>query len=78
MKGSGRPRFAAVCLFQSWQRHAHAEELGFRDFTSFVPGEGESPTAGKLCVLHFFYRGSDNSRAREPALSDREEGMDLV
>ena len=33
---------------------------GFSRFLQLVPGEGESQTAGKLCVLHFFYRGRLN------------------
>jgi hypothetical protein len=27
---------------------------GFSRFLQLVPGEGESQTTGKLCVLHFF------------------------
>ena len=30
---------------------------GFSRFLQLVPGEGESQTTGKLCVLHFFYKG---------------------
>ena len=33
---------------------------GFSRFLQLVPGEGESQTTGKLCVLHFFYRGRLN------------------
>jgi hypothetical protein len=29
----------------------------FSRFLQLVPGEGESQTTGKLCVLHFFYKG---------------------
>src|SRR5215469_16800004 len=29
---------------------------GFSRFLQLVPGEGESQTTGKLCVLHFFYK----------------------
>src|ERR1043166_7094188 len=31
---------------------------GFSRFLQLVPGEGESQTTGKLCVLHFFYTRS--------------------
>jgi uncharacterized membrane protein YphA (DoxX/SURF4 family) len=30
---------------------------GFSRFLQLVPGEGESQTTGKLCVLHFSYKG---------------------
>src|SRR4029077_12524442 len=30
---------------------------GFSRFLQLIPGEGESQTTGKLCVLHFFYKG---------------------
>jgi hypothetical protein len=30
---------------------------GFSRFLQLVPGEGESETTGKLCVLYFFYNG---------------------
>ena len=33
---------------------------GFSRFLQLVPGEGESQTTGKPCVLHFFYRGRVN------------------
>src|SRR5260370_844718 len=33
---------------------------GFSRFLQLVPGEGESQTTGKLCVLHFFYKGQLN------------------
>jgi hypothetical protein len=33
---------------------------GFSRFLQLVPGEGESPTAGRLCVLHFFYKSQLN------------------
>src|SRR5262249_61186935 len=33
---------------------------GFSRFLQLVPGEGESQTAGKLCVLHFLYKGQLN------------------
>ena len=33
---------------------------GFSRFLRLVPGEGESQTTGKLCVLHFFYEGQLN------------------
>ena len=33
---------------------------GFSRFLQLVPGEGESQTIGKLCVLHFFYKGQLN------------------
>src|SRR6516162_4859906 len=33
---------------------------GFSRFLQLVPGEGESQTTGKLCVLHFFYKGQRN------------------
>ena len=35
---------------------------GFSRFLQPVPGEGESQTTGKLCVLHFFYKGQVNHR----------------
>ena len=35
-------------------------EAGFSRFLQLVPGEGESQTTGKLCVLHFFYKGQLN------------------
>jgi len=33
---------------------------GFSRFLQLIPGEGESQTTGKLCVLHFFYKGHLN------------------
>src|SRR5215470_11750706 len=33
---------------------------GFSRFLQLVPGEGESRTTGKLCVLRFFYKGQLN------------------
>ncbi|PYT95422.1 MAG: hypothetical protein DMG38_27075 [Acidobacteria bacterium] len=33
---------------------------GFSRFLQLVPGEGESQTTGKLCVLHFSYKGQLN------------------
>ncbi len=33
---------------------------GFSRFLQLVPGEGESQTTGKLCVLHSFYKGQLN------------------
>src|SRR6516165_10891971 len=33
---------------------------GFSRFLQLVPGEGESQTTGKLCVLHFLYEGQLN------------------
>ncbi len=33
---------------------------GFSRFLQLIPGEGESQTTGKLCVLHFFYKGQLN------------------
>src|SRR6266852_5569898 len=33
---------------------------GFSRFLQLVPGEGVSQTTGKLCVLHFFYKGQLN------------------
>src|SRR5215472_10440000 len=33
---------------------------GFSRFLQLVPGEGESQTTGKLCVLHFFCIGQLN------------------
>src|SRR5215469_12177972 len=33
---------------------------GFSRFLQLVPGEGESQTTGRLCVLHFFYEGQPN------------------
>ena len=33
---------------------------GFSRFLQLVPGEGESQTTGKLCMLHFFYEGQLN------------------
>src|SRR5260370_3630664 len=33
---------------------------GFSRFLQLVPGEGESQTTGKLCVLPFFYQGQLN------------------
>jgi len=30
---------------------------GFSRFLQLVPGEGESQATGKLCVLHFLYKG---------------------
>ena len=35
-------------------------EAGFSRFLQLVPGEGESQTTGKLCVLHFLYEGQLN------------------
>ena len=33
---------------------------GFSRFLQLVPGEGESQTTGKLCALHFLYKGHLN------------------
>src|SRR5215468_6052094 len=33
---------------------------GFSRFLQLVPGEGESQTTGKLCVLHFLYKSQLN------------------
>jgi hypothetical protein len=33
---------------------------GFSRFLQLVPGEGESQTTGKLCVLHFFCKRQPN------------------
>src|SRR6201984_1454209 len=33
---------------------------GFSRFLQLVPGEGESQTTGKLCVLHFLCKGQLN------------------
>jgi hypothetical protein len=52
---TGLPRFP----FQSWQRHAR-RGAGFSRFLQLVPGEGESQTTGKLCVLHFVFKTSVN------------------
>jgi hypothetical protein len=32
----------------------------FSRFLQLLPGEGDSQTTGKLCVLHFFYKGQLN------------------
>src|SRR5215813_160732 len=34
---------------------------GFSRFLQLVPGEGESQTAGKLCVLHFLCQAFDTT-----------------
>ena len=44
---------------------------GFSRFLQLVPGEGESQTTGKLCVLHFFYKGQLTSRVF--AMDERSE-----
>src|SRR5262249_42125609 len=36
---------------------------GFSRFLQLVPGEGESQTTGKLCVLHFSYKGQLSIRS---------------
>src|SRR6516165_5975217 len=44
----GLPRFP----FQSWQRHAHAEELGFRDFSSlFLAKENRRQLGNSACCI---------------------------
>src|SRR5690348_10903773 len=46
----GLPRFR----FQSWQRHAHAEELGFRDFSSlFLVKENRRQLGNSACCISF-------------------------
>jgi len=48
------PRF----LFQSWQRHAHAEELGFRDFSSlFLVKENRRQLGNSACCISFIEVG---------------------
>src|SRR6185369_7265930 len=43
------PRF----LFQSWQRHARAEELGFRDFSSlFLVKENRRQLGNSACCMY--------------------------
>ena len=40
--------------FQSWQRHAHAEELGFRDFSSlFLVKENRRQLGNSACCISF-------------------------
>jgi hypothetical protein len=54
MEGSGLQGFATVCSFQSWQRHAHAEELGFRDFSSLFPvKENRRQLGNSACCISF-------------------------
>src|SRR4051812_10870386 len=44
------PRFP----FQSWQRHAHVEELGFRDFSSlFLVKENRRQLGNSACCISF-------------------------
>ena len=44
----GLPRFA----FQSWPRHAHAGELGFRDFSSlFLVRENRRQPGNPACCI---------------------------
>ena len=40
--------------------NAHAEELGFRDFSSLFLLKENRRQLGKLCVLHFFYKDQLN------------------
>ena len=41
-------------------KNATHRGAGFSRFLQLVPGEGESQTTGKLCVLHFFIKVSSN------------------
>ena len=41
---------------------------GFSRFLQLVPGEGESQTTGKLCVLHFLYKGIGDACAGSEVL----------
>jgi hypothetical protein len=41
-------------------RECERRGAGFSRFLQLVPGEGESQATGKLCVLHFFYKGHPN------------------
>src|SRR5258708_7789772 len=44
----------ATVSFQSWQRHAHAEELGFRDFSSlFLVKENRRQLGNSACCISF-------------------------
>src|SRR5260370_6919198 len=41
-------------MFQSWLRHAHAEELGFRDFSSlFLVKENRRQLGNSACCISF-------------------------
>jgi len=47
-ENKGLPRFS----FQSWQRHAHAGELGFRDFSSlFLVKENRRQLGNSACCI---------------------------
>jgi hypothetical protein len=44
----------ATVPFHSWQRHAHAEELGFRDFSSlFLVKENRRQLGNSACCISF-------------------------
>jgi hypothetical protein len=46
-------RVATVSV-PSWQRHAHAEELGFRDFSSsFLAKENRRQLGNSACCISF-------------------------
>jgi hypothetical protein len=44
---------------------------GFSRFLQLVSSEGESQTTGKLCVLHFLYKGQLNISDESDAERDR-------
>ena len=44
---------------------------GFSRFLQLVPGEGESQTTGKLCVLHFSYKRQLNIASLENEFKNR-------
>src|SRR5262245_4789731 len=52
-----RTNFDEACHgfpFRSWQRHAHAEELGFRDFSSLLPvKENRRQLGNSACCISF-------------------------
>ncbi len=50
---------------------------GFSRFLQLVPGEGESQTTGKLCVLHFFIKVSLTSRVFANGRTKRKWGAML-
>jgi hypothetical protein len=51
---------------------------GFSRFLQLVPGEGESQTTGKLCVLHFSYRGQLNIASLCKGRTKRKRGSMLT
>jgi len=63
-------RFATACvpiLAETCARRG----ARFSRFLQLVPGEGESQTTGKLCVLHFSYKRQLNIASLENEFKNR-------